>query len=441
MSPASYKSLAIALFFAGASTMFAQSNDALINLLVKKGIITAEEAAEVSSELRAIAEAEEEKADAKIASVVAQNTEMAIASLGPPPAIDESEWVATSGAKHLKNITLSGRLQAQYANGSLDIEGDPNDPDDLNHFFLRRAYFGIKATFNEDWSSKITYDFASDSFDEAFIRWKHSDALLVDGGLRKAPIAYEEYLTSSGSIKPIERSAATRYFVEPNNGRRLGAGAYRQGVWIHGEQGGVVYAGAITNPERVDAPDSTGNGSNNTLAFWGHLGYGGKTETVGYRFGAAVGYLPEQGGQVLGAGDDLLVTDFYGDFNIGGWSVAAEYFWSDNKGGAVDGSDSNSHGYWIQPSYRVGALEGVLRYSYVDSDGRGIRISDGVRSWPSAGTMDKMYETFLGGNWYIKDNAVKLQAGVVFAESKDTVDGGPAKATARGFRSQLQVNY
>jgi hypothetical protein len=52
-----------------------------------------------------------------------------------------------------------------------------------------------------------------------------------------------------------------------------------------------------------------------------------------------------------------------------------------------------------------------------------------------------MYETFLGGNWYIKDNNVKLQAGFVFAESNDTVDGGPAKATAKGFRSQIQVNY
>jgi phosphate-selective porin len=89
----------------------------------------------------------------------------------------------------------------------------------------------------------------------------------------------------------------------------------------------------------------------------------------------------------------------------------------------------------------VGDWEAVVRYTYVDSDGRGVNISDGTRSAPSGGTMDKMSEWFIGGNWYIKSNDVKFQLGYIHSESKDIVTGGTAKAQADGVRSQMQVNF
>jgi phosphate-selective porin len=70
-----------------------------------------------------------------------------------------------------------------------------------------------------------------------------------------------------------------------------------------------------------------------------------------------------------------------------------------------------------------------------------VNISDGTRSAPSGGTMDKMSEWYLGGNWYIKGNDVKLQLGYIHSESKDTVTGAAAKAKADGVRSQMQVNF
>ena len=100
------------------------------------------------------------------------------------------------------------------------------------------------------------------------MEWEPNDALALQVGLRKAPIAYEEFLTSSGAIKPIERSAATRYFMEPNNGRRLGAGVYRQGVFLDGKKGNLQYALAVTNPERQkESGDVNGTGSKNNNNF------------------------------------------------------------------------------------------------------------------------------------------------------------------------------
>ena len=55
---------------------------------------------------------------------------------------------------------------------------------------------------------------------------------------------------------------------------------------------------------------------------------------------------------------------------------------------------------------------------------RGVDLADGIRSAPGGGTMDKMSEWFVGGNYYFKGDNVKLQLGYIHGESKDTVTGG-----------------
>ena len=62
---------------------------------------------------------------------------------------------------------------------------------------------------------------------------------MIDAGFNKAPFDYEE-VTSSGSLKAIERSPVTRYFDEPNNGRRLGAASYRTGLYAERHAGRLL---------------------------------------------------------------------------------------------------------------------------------------------------------------------------------------------------------
>ena len=95
----------------------------------------------------------------------------------------------------------------------------------------------------------------------------------------------------------------------------------------------------------------------------------------------------------------------------------------------------------VVQNLRPGVLEGLVRYSYIDSDGRGVNISDGIRSAPGGGTMNTLSEWFIGGNWYLKGNDYKLQFGYIHGQSKDTVTGGAAKATSDGVRTQVQVNF
>ena len=397
---------------------FAQDSGPLINLLVKKGIVNDQEAEELRADLT------RDSAAAVVSTI--------------------------SGGKSTVGLSISGRLQVQYAGLGTSIAGNPIRPVSTEHFFLRRIYWGAKANLGNGWSSTLNYDFAGSTFDQAFITWRKDDALSVDVGFKKVPFGLEEWYTSSGSLKAIERSPGTRYFVEGNNGRRLGAGSYRIGAFVGGKlDSGLFYNAAITNPERnedgIAGVTSAGNNTNNSLSSWGNLGYVGKIgtgeEAGTYTLSSSVGYLPDQGGKVLGVGNNLTVYNAFADIAKGPFDLQLEYFGSKNDQGVSATRNSKSSAYSIQPSYMMGNIEYVVRYTLVDSDGRGVNLSDGIRSAPGGGTMNKLSEWFIGGTYFFRGNDCKWQLGYIAGESKDTVTGGTAKAKTEGVRSQMQVNF
>jgi hypothetical protein len=391
----------------------------LLEALVRKGVLTTQEAKDIHADL----------------------------------AKEQKPILVLPGSKNVSSLTLKGRIQSQFVALGTDIDNTSADPAPTQHFFLRRVYLGVTAKLADDFTANLTYDFAGSTFDEAFIRWSGNEWLTTDVGLRKAPMGLEEWGTSSGKLKAIERSPVTRYMVESNNGRRLGAASYRQGVFVgHDAKEGFTYNVAITNPEREEssaAAAATGDNTNNSLAYYANIGYGGKIgkSKNTYKVGASYGLLPDQGGASStnrGKGFGLDVYSVYGTLDVGKFALAAEYWGAQVEQGAVAANTNASpSGFWLMPSYKfTDKFEGVVRYSYLDSDGRGVNLSDGVRSSPSGGTMNKMSEWYLGGNWYIKSDDVKLQAGYIYATSEDSTAGvsGP-KATTSGLRAQMQVQF
>lgn len=392
-----------------AAPAVAQESKAIIDALVKKGVITSDEAKEIL-------------ADARKATPV----------------------VAGPGSRSVTRISVGGRLQIQYAGLDTDISGTANDPATTNHFFLRRIYLGARASLGPKWSANMTYDLARNGFDAALMQWKDGD-ISVDIGLRKVNLGYEER-TSGASLKAIERSGVTRYFVESNNGRRLGAGSHRVGVFVDGKQGDFFYGGAITNPERaVDfaVASGSGTGGNNNPAFWANAGYNGKFNKDGkFVLGGGLGILPDQGGRNPGTGWDLTVFTVYADITSGNFNLAAEYMYADVERGVSATRDAKPSGFWIQPSYKLSkTTELAFRYSYLDSDGRGVNVSDGIRSAPGGGTHNKLTEMYGGATWFIIGNDLKLQAGIVYGKSENTVTGGFAEAKVLGIRSQMQLQF
>lgn len=396
----------------------AQDSGALLDALIRKGILSDQEAEEIRADLT------RENASAL------------------------PKFVAPGG-KSTTKLSFSGRIQAQYDGLSTDVkQGD--DPSSTSHFFLRRIYLGAKAELGPDWGAQITYDFAGSSFDAAFVQYTGLEDHTIDLGLRKVNFGYEERISGS-SLKAIERSGVTRYFVEDNNARRLGAGSYRIGAYIDGAKENFFYGAAITNPERVgDSASSSGIGSaaNNNLAFWGNAGLKGKFASDGkYTAGVGLGYLPEQGGVTTGTGNDLLVASIYSDVTVGKFNVIAEVLWANNENArqaSVGGGDANSWGFYIQPAFKLNdKVELVARYSYLDTDGHGVRISDGVRNAPTPSVnYDTLSDYYLGFNYYFQGNDVKLSAGFVYGKADDRISSsGSSSLETVGIRSQIQVNF
>lgn len=404
-----------------AVTSVAQENRALLEVLIRKGILTTQEADAISAEL-----GRESKADP--ISVV-------------------------PGGRSTQRLSLGMRVQMQYAHLDTDIDGAAFGPAATNRAFLRRMYLTLKAELSENWGATVTYDFSTSAYDDAFFNWEASPELTFSFGLRKVNVAYEER-ASSGDIRALERSSVTRYFVESNNGRRLGAASYRVGAFLDGKTKlsstfGLVYSAAVTTPERNETftlASSSGNGATNRPALWGSAGITGRLANKGtWVAGVGTGFLPDQGGAGvanLGSGFDLNLYSVYLDVNAARFGFMAEYLTAQVEGGVSATRDATPRGFFVQPSLRLtDTIEAVVRYAWLDSDGRGVNLSDVVRSAPGGGTMNKSAEWYAGANWYLRGNDLKYQLGVVYAETTETVSGGPAEANTVGVRSQLQVTF
>jgi len=424
------------------------SNDALLNALVRKGILTQQDAKDLSAE------------------VAKQNQASVLQSI--------------AGSKNDTAFVISGRIQAQYANiitTDADGKSDALTNNRLSRAFLRRVYLGVKANLGTNWSANVNYDFADGTFDKAFIEWagKIYDApFSFDIGLRKVNFAYEEY-TSSANLKAIERSGLTRYFVEDANGRRLGAGSYRIGIFADynpaafaGKAEGFFAGAAITNADRqsnanlatnLAAVSTQDNTVSNQPAAWLNAGYSLKTADVTCLFGVAGAYLPRMGGMrssngANNPGQGITQGDIYADVTAGAFNFVAEYLVAKVDKGAATASntvagftttDATVSGFWLQPSVKLGKKwELVARYSLTNTGDRGIRVSDGVRSALAGGgnAAKNLSEYYIGANYYIIGNDLKLQFGYVGGQTSGAITGSTLdKETANGFRTQMQINF
>ncbi len=417
----SKKLAVLGLVLGCAVSSVAQENRALLEVLIRKGILTNQEADAISAEL-----VRESKA---------------------------APLTVVPGGRSTQRLSLGMRVQMQYAHLDTDIDGAAFGPAATNRAFLRRMYLTLRAELSENWGATVTYDFASSGYDDAFFEWKASPELTFSFGLRKVNVAYEER-ASSGNLRALERSSVTRYFVESNNGRRLGAASYRVGAFLDGKTRlsstfGLVYSAAVTTPERNEnftLASSSGDGSTNRPALWGSAGITGRFANKGtWVAGVGTGFLPDQGGAGvtnLGRGFDLNLYSVYLDVNAARFGVMAEFLAADVEGGVSTTRDATPWGFLVQPSLRLtDTIEAVVRYAWLDSDGRGVNLSDVVRSAPSGGIMNQSTECYAGANWYLRGNDLKYQLGVVYAKTRETVNGGPAEANAMGVRSQLQVTF
>ncbi len=406
------------------AALYSNAQDkATLDLLVSKGVITKEEASKLS------------KGNVKI---VAKD-------------------------KNVKGIKITGRVQTQYEN--INVEGfgaaGTSHAVSKNDFIMRRLFLGAEADLGSGWSGTVVADFGRSGDDKNYLEnayiTKAIDWELLHGkldiGYKKVNFGFEEN-TSASKLLSVERSLATRYWTEGNNGRRLGFGARHTGIFWNGkidEIEGLEYGAAVTSPYN-DNPTEIPSSADNTLAYWANVAYSGSIEEdISFKIGVNFGYSPDttstnvSGGSVWGL-NPYVTANLYG-FNIWG-----EFLISGIENGDITRTeDATPMGVNVGIEYRFdigewGKIGPTVRYSWLDTDGRGVSVSDGIRNANNAPGYSSFYaaqSVYAGVNWYIMGDSVKFQLGYEWAQ----FNGTPSNKSASNFaesntvRAQMQILF
>ena len=164
----------------------------------------------------------------------------------------------------------------------------------------------------------------------------------------------------------------------------------------------------------------------------------GANDDLSIQVGGGIGFLPEQGGRNSFGDSDLTIFNAYASGGYGAFGFLAEYLESEVEDGVAAGTDANPWGGLLEATYyATDKLQFVGRYSYTNSDRRGIKVSDGVRSAPASFTGNNLTEYYLGLNYYVIGNDLKFQVGYVHG----WVEKNGTEEASDGIRSQIAVNF
>jgi len=383
-----------------AASSFAASNDALLDLLVKKGVLTDTEATAVAAELK-----------------------------------EENKGVTFSAkGKETVKLRFNGRMHYQY--DSLDMDDNGVDKPSTDHFYFRRLRLGAKATHENGLFAETVVDFAENdlSIDKAVAGYEFCDALTGSFGYQKVPFGFQE-TTSSSKIKTIERSAASRFFADDIDFASRHSGLHAKGDL----GGGFSYAAALVNSAQGEGSKLMGaSNASNDLAYFGRLQW----ESNGFTVGVDAGHQSNNyvksltdDGKVDPAKPTFDVTAFTGyvNYKFEGFDLLGEYFSGDlGNRGDVDG-------YALRAAYKMGKFEPVFRYSHVKADAFEIDTDELIRRAPSGGAVtggDNEIDSYYVGLNYYHNKAVSFMVGYEMAETdSDTGD----EVEVDGFRARVQV--
>lgn len=431
------KSMLIAAAAITSVSAFAQDK-ATLDLLVKKGLITAEERAKTL----------DEAAKARSASGL------------------NKIFVKEDATKRL---TFSGRIQTQYESISGTTtanNGTESTAIDLNNGFMRRLYLGFKVDMGEGISAELVNNFADNTLDKAIFTAENTYGTFVLG-YQKVQWGLEEN-TSSSKLLTIERSASNRYWNESaastSSLGRLGFGARHTGLHYANKYAvdaaqTLEYGAAIVNAAQGQA-----NNSGNDIGTYANLIYTYKvTDTnkhsLGINWGSARDCRVAAGTSLSSGINSATISGFnpYIKSQFDNLIVQAELIKTTNE--AVTGSHPNAverkpEGYTILAAYKfTEQLEGVARYSQLDTDGAGATFGGLYRDGSNvSGVYNKFDSFYLGVNYYFVDHNAKVMLGYEKGKASGLMTGGTGsnglggtigtgKADADIFRLQAQVLF
>ncbi|NCG09383.1 MAG: porin [Verrucomicrobia bacterium] len=394
-----YKTILLGIITFAASG-YGANGDALLDLLVKKGILTEAEVQAVEAEIAA---------DAPVA--------------------------MKAQGKETVELRFNGRLQGQF--DGLSMQENGSDKPSTSHFYFRRLFLGAKAKLQNGVYAETVLDFARDgdegdyavNFDKAYIGYKFNNGVTGMLGFLKVPFGFED-TTSSSKLPTIERSAANRFFADD-----IDFSSRHTGLHIKGDlEGGFSYAAALVNGAQGEGSRLLGSAeANNDMAVFGRLQWANDDLTLGLDAGTQSNNMTEDANKVA-INQDVTAYTAYVNYKLNDLNLLGEYFNGDL------GSYGDVSGYALRASYKMDKLEPVIRYSVLKADRYLIDTDELIRRAPKGGTVsgtDNEIESFYLGLNYYYSKAVTFMAGYENAEAEN--GAGTDTAEVDGFRARVQV--
>ncbi len=461
--------IAVAAVCASLAAPAHADDKSLLDLMLKKGVITQ---AEYDEYAQAAAEKAENEAfkEKRLSDDVTKLNQQALKH-------KDAGFVSKSGlgiesADGANSIKLIGRVHMDYRSYGSDAQNSDHEQD---KFDVRRARFGFEGKFNKDFDYKLFADFTPGKdglLDEGYVGYTYSSGLKFRTGKFKMPFSLEQ-MTSSNNIDFIERSLGGQNEGELVPAKQIGAmvfGAPTDGMTyaLAASQGHNAKTAASSNPDiigRVTFNPMKMMGSKDQVL---HIGLGyhtgeiataiasgsiatGTTEareqkayfatTVGADVGAtrtgnglelayATGPFKVQGEYMKLKYDNVTSANVSYDATYiqGVWNVTGESHNYSNSSGTFGGIKPKSK---FTNKGGTGALQLGLRYSMFDGSGNPL----------SANKTDKADATTLGATWILNDHTRVMLNYIVTRFDRTVGSGTSAEKKQEAIVLRAQVSF
>ena len=337
---------------------------------------------------------------------------------------DSAVFYSDSTNPYIQKLAFTGRLHLDYAH--VDGEGTrpaPLGTDDLSwdEFNVRRLRAGFKATFFKDFTAHAEGDFDVEEdpvylrMTDAYIGWKHSDAFGIKVG--KQGMAFTlDGSTSSKELLTLDRNNLTNnlWFTYE----------YIPGITAGGKVGNWVYNTGVFSQGGEDKEFGDFDGGTSWLASLGYdfskaMGADEALLSLDYVFNEETPSTPPMfTNRTLGQVVSLNFRYQKEDFGIRGEVAGGDGFLG----------QADSLGFNLMPYYNItDKLQGVLRYTFIESDGdNGLRMTSYESSTVGGGKGDQYQELYAGLNYYLYGHKLKVQTGLSYLSMRDQADDGGA---------------
>jgi len=334
-----------------------------------------------------------------------------------------AELYANPNHPVVQKVALNGRLQIDEA-----MVGGSGDPaagvteKDLDDDFggLRRWRTGLRARLFNDFTAHLEADFDPNEdplyrrLTEASLTWQPAKTLKIKLGKQDMGFTLDG-TTSSRELLTLERNnlSTNLWFT----------GEFAPGLTVSGKRGDWNYLAGVFSQGKDDGEF----GDFDAGASWhAALGRDLSSLTGGGKADVRLDYVfnEENPSADLFTNRSLAhIVSLNGRYEKGAFGLRGDLTSGDGYLGQPD-----LWGAVVMPYYNFSAkLQGVLRYTYVHSDGPdGIRFARYETRVLNEGRGDEYQEAYAGLNYYLYGHKFKLQTGVQYVTMRDRADNGGA---------------